>query len=155
MTIMNAPELEHVCDFTVDLSRPIDVGAVSAGQRRIIPIVGGQAQGPKINGAIQNLGADWATVHEEGVTKLDARYLIETPEGAQIEVVSQGMRHGPEDVMARVAQGEPVDPTEYYMRTFVRLESGHPDYAWVNSALFLAAGGRFSNQVILSIYQIG
>lgn len=146
--------LEHACDLVVELSRPHEMGSCASGTRRIIPIIGGSASGPRISGRILNVGADWQTVSANGVAELDARYAIETADGAVIEVVSRGIRHASADVAARIAAGENVPTSEYYMRTAIRLDSGHPDYAWVNSSLFLATGGKVGSTVRLSVYRV-
>lgn len=94
------------------------------------------------------------TVSTDGIAELDARYAIETTEGAVVEVISRGIRHASAEVHARIAAGEQVDPREYYMRSAIRLESGHPEYQWVNRALFIAHGGKVANTVQLSVWQI-
>lgn len=146
--------LTHATDLVVELSRPHEMGDCPAGVRRIIPIVGGSAAGPLLSGRILPIGADWQTVLDGGIADLDARYAIETAEGAVIEVISQGIRHASADVHTRIAGGEQVDPAEYYMRTAIRLESGHADYGWVNRALFLARGGKVGNTVRLSVWRV-
>ncbi len=148
------PHLDHVCDLTVELSRPHEMGACATGTRRIIPIVGGTAAGARINGRILNVGADWQTVMVDGIAELDARYAIETGDGAVIEVVSRGIRHAPADVAARLAAGEAVPPSDYYMRTAIRLHTGHPAYDWVNRAIFLATGGKVASTVQLAVYRV-
>lgn len=148
------PHLEHVCDFTVELTASHEMGTSPAGKRRIIPIVGGLVAGPLINGRILNVGADWQTVLAGGIADLDARYAIETDDGAVIEVVSQGIRHASLEVNARIAAGEAVPPSEYYMRTAIRLETGHEAYDWVNRALFLATGGKVGSTVKLTVYRV-
>lgn len=147
--------LEHVCDLVVELSPPHEMGAALAGTRRIIPIVDGTARGPRINGRILPVGADWQTVQAGGVAQLDARYGIETDDGAVIEVVSQGIRVASADVAARIVAGEVVPPSEYYMRTAIRLDSGHPDYAWVARSIYVADGGKVGNTVRLAIWRVG
>ena len=148
------PHLEHVCDFTVELTPPHEMGDCPAGKKRIIPIVGGTVSGPLLSGRLLGVGADWQTVQHDGVADLDARYAIQTDDGAVIEVLSQGLRHAAPDVAARMARGEAVPPFEYYMRTAMRLETGHPAYAWVNRALFLASGGKIGSTVRLSVYRV-
>lgn len=149
------PSLEHVCDLEVQLSPPHEMGSCPTGTRRIIPIVGGEATGPMLQGRILDVGADWQTVLDGGIAQLDARYAIETADGAVIEVISQGIRHASLEIRARIAAGEMVPPSEYYMRTAIRLESGHPSYEWVNRSLFLAAGGKVGATVRLSVYRVG
>lgn len=146
--------LEHATDLTVDLTPPHEMGQCGTGTRRIIPIVGGSATGPLINGEILNVGADWQTVTRDHVAELDARYAIRTHDGAVIEVISRGVRYASAEINARIKAGEEVDPAEYYMRTAIRLDTGHADYVWVNRALFVARGGKVGNQVRLQVYRV-
>lgn len=149
-----SPQLEHVCDLTVHLSPIKELGTGRAGKRRIIPIVGGSVEGPKINGEILNVGADWQTIFNDGLAELDTRYAMQTNDGAIIEIINYGYRHGPPEVIASVARGEDVPPENYYMRTHARLETGDSRYAWVNSTLFVGSGGRFKQSVVLSLFAI-
>jgi hypothetical protein len=146
--------LEHSFTLQVELSAPIEMGRGRAGLRRIIPIVGGKALGPDIFGEILNLGADWQTVYTDGAAHLDTRYAVRTADDAIIEVVNIGTRHGPADVMARLAAGEDVDPATYYMRTAARLETGDDRYVWVNHQLFVCAGVRKASAVEIAYYKV-
>ncbi len=148
------PALTHAFDLVVNLAKPVEMGESPSGTRRIIPIVGGTASGPLIQGRILPIGADWQTVVAGGTADLDARYAIETDDGAVIEVVSQGLRHASPDVTRRIAEGEAVPPSAYYMRTMIRLETGAPAYDWVNRSLFLATGGKVGATVKLSVFRV-
>lgn len=148
------PSLNPVCDLFVDLDPIREMGHGRAGQRRIIPIVGGSVVGPRLNGRILNLGADWQTIFADGVVELDTRYGFETDDGATIEIVNYGFRHGPADVIAAIARGEQVDPAFYYMRTHARLETGDPRYDWVNRTLFVGTGARLDAQVVVSLFAL-
>ena len=148
------PSLEHVCDLEVALAPIREMGPGRAGQRRIIPIVGGTVTGPRLQGRILDVGADWQTIFQDGLAELDTRYAMETDDGAVIELVDFGYRHGPDDVIARVARGEEVDPSEYYMRTQARLETGDARYDWVNRMLFLGVGARQKQSVLLRLYAV-
>lgn len=148
------PTLRHAFTLRVDLGAPIELGQGRAGQRRIIPIIGGTALGPDITGEVLNVGADWQTIHADGAAHLDTRYAIKTEDGAVIEVVNIGTRHGPSEVMAKLAAGEDVDPSKYYMRTAARLETGAPEYAWVNHMLFVCAGVRRASSVEIDYYAV-
>lgn len=151
---MTQPTLTYVCTLTVELADIIEMGQGRGGARRIIPIVGGTVSGPKLNGRVLNIGADWQTVYATGLAQLDTRYAFETDDGAVIEILNFGLRHGPDAVMARVAKGETVDPSEYYMRTHARLETGDPRYEWVNRTLFVGTGGRNKNSVEIALYAL-
>jgi hypothetical protein len=148
------PTLTHVCDLFVNLDPIRDMGQGRAGQRRIIPIIGGQVTGPRLSGHILNLGADWQTIWSNGVAELDTRYAIETDDGATVEIKNYGYRHGPAHVIAAIARGEEVPQSDYYMRTHARLESGDPRYAWVNRTLFVGTGARKAGQVVVSLFAV-
>ena len=152
--LFEAPMLKHAFDLTVKLAPIMEMGPGRGGNRRIIPVIGGDVRGERISGTVMNLGADWQTVFSDGLAELDTRYAIQTEDGAIIEVINFGYRHGPAEVMQRVAAGEDVDPAEYYMRTHCRLESGHPDYAWVNRSLFVGTGGRRAASVEIAFFEI-
>lgn len=148
------PTLRHVADLTIKLDTIVEMGQGQGGTRRIIPIIGGQVSGPAFSGEIMNVGADWQTILASGFAELDTRYAFRTDDGAVIEIRNFGYRHGPADVMQKVAAGEDVDPSQYYMRTHARLETGHPDYQWVNNTLFVGVGGRLKSSVMLSLYAV-
>ena len=148
------PTLRHSFTLQVELGKPIALGRGRAGIRRIIPIVGGKALGPDIKGEILNLGADWQTVYSDGAAFLDTRYAVKTHDGVVIEIVNIGSRHGPAEVMQRLASGEDVDPAEYYMRTTGRLETGDERYAWVNHMIFVCAGIRRAAAVEIAYYAV-
>lgn len=148
------PRLEHSFSLKVDLGTAIELGSGRAGQRRIIPIIGGTALGPDIEGKVLNLGADWQTIFNDGAAHLDTRYAIETKGAVIIEVVNVGTRHGPTDVLAQLSAGEDVDPSKYYMRTAARLEAGDARYSWVNHTIFVCAGIRRASSVEIAYYKV-
>ncbi|MEW5424314.1 DUF3237 domain-containing protein [Amorphus sp. 3PC139-8] len=149
-----APLLRHLCDFDVTLSPPHELGDGAKGKHRIIPIVGGVVRGERLNGRILPIGADWQTVRGDGVAELDARYAFETDEGAIVEVQNFGLRHGPAEVLAAIARGEPVDPACYYMRTHARFVTADPRTAWLNRVLAIGSGARLNSAVRLSLYEM-
>ena len=57
----------------------------------------------------------------DGVTILEARYVLRTSDGAVVNNV--GLRRDPPDAMARLARGEAVDPALIYFRTAFRFET--------------------------------
>jgi hypothetical protein len=129
-------------------------GLTPYGERRVIDIVGGRVEGPKLNGRILPGGADWQIVRGDGVVDLKARYAIETNGGARVLVESDGLRHGPAEVMARLARGEAVDAARYYFRTVMRFETSEPALAWLNKIIALATGAREKNVVRLDVYEV-
>jgi hypothetical protein len=149
------PSLDHVCDIEVQLDAIAEMGVGRAGRRRIIPIIGGSVVGPRLNGRVKNVGADWQTIYDNGLAELDTRYALETDDGAIIEIINYGYRHGPAEVLAAIARGDTVSPDDYYMRTHARLETGDPRYEWVNKTLFVGTGGRLKSSVLISLFELG
>lgn len=132
----------------------MEMGKGRAGARRIVPIIGGTVEGPGISGRVLNLGADWQTIYPNGTADLSTRYALETHDGAIVEIINLGSRHGPADVLNRLAAGEDVPPDQYYMRTHARLETGDPRYAWVNDTLFVGTGARKASAVTISLFLV-
>lgn len=150
---MIIPALSHVCDLEVELGPVREMGAGRNGQRRIIPIVGGSVSG-RISGKVLDLGADWQTTLADGSSDIDTRYALETDDGAVIEIVNKGVRHGPPEVLNALARGEEVDPALYYFRTAARLETGDQRYAWVNRTIFVGTGRRLASAVQVSLFAV-
>jgi hypothetical protein len=98
--------------------------------------------------------ADWQIVRADGVADLDARYTLEAAGGGLIQVRSQGLRHGPADVLARLAAGEPVDARTYYFRTALRFETGAADLDWLNRVIAIGIGARLPRAVELSVFEV-
>jgi hypothetical protein len=99
-------------------------------------------------------GADWQIIRADGAADIQARYTLETDAGARILVSSEGLRHGPPDVMARLAKGDKVDPALYYFRTVLRFETSDPSVDWLNRILALAHGEREARAVRLDVYEV-
>jgi hypothetical protein len=138
----------------ITLAAPQELGEAPHGRRRIIPITGGRITGERVNGRVLAGGADWQIVRADGVAELDARYTIETADGALIYVANRGVRHGPAEVLRKLAAGEPVDPALYYMRTTPWFETGDTRYAWLNRVVCVATGARRAAAVELEVYEI-
>ena len=142
--------------FTIhaELDAIMDLGRTPVGERRIIGILGGAVHGPKLSGRILPGGADWQIIRGDGAADIRARYTIETEAGARILVSSDGLRHGPPDVIAKLARGDSVDPALYYFRTVMRFETADPAVDWLNRILALARGQREARAVRLDVYEV-
>ena len=148
------PDLRFLYRSEVSIGEPIDIGPSPAGIRRVIPITGGTFHGPRISGHILPGGADWQILRPDGITEVDARYTLETSDGGRIHVSNRGLRHGPVDVMSRLAQGLPVDPRRYYFRTVPVFETGAPNLMWLNGVVAVATGERFPEVVIITVFEV-
>ena len=146
--------LEPLLKARITLGAPQELGEAPLGRRRIIPITGGEFSGARLSGRVLAGGADWQIVRRDGVAELEARYTLQTADGALIYVANRGLRHGPRQVLERLAAGEDVPPAEYYMRTTPRFETGDERYAWLNRVVCVASGARHAAAVTLEVYQV-
>ena len=142
--------------FTInaELEGVTSLGRTPYGERRVIGILGGSVRGPKLAGRILPGGADWQIIRADGAADIKARYTIETDAGALIMVTSEGLRHGPPEVIERLARGDNVDPVLYYFRTVMRFETSDPAVDWLNRILALARGQREAQAVRLDVYEV-
>ena len=147
-------ETEFLCKVEVTLEPARELGDTPLGRRRIIGITGGKFAGPRLSGRVLPGGADWQVIRADGVAYLDARYTLETGDGALIYVNNKGYRHGPQDVIGRLARGEDVDPALYYMRATPWFETSAPQYAWLNRTVCVARGARRPAAVELEIFEV-
>lgn len=137
-----------------ELADILPVGRTPVGERRMIAILGGRVEGDKLNGHILPGGADWQVVRSDGAADIRANYVIETDGGARVMVTSEGLRHGPPEVLERLAAGEPVAPELYYFRTVMRFETGDRGLDWLNRILALARGVRQPKHVRLDVHEV-
>ena len=133
----------------------VSLGAGPHGERRYVPLGGGTVRGPELNGTLVEGGVDWQVNRADGVLDIAAHYVIRADDGALIEVRSEGLRHGPAEVMQRLARGEAVGRDEYFFRTLMRLQTGHPAWLHLNRVMALAVGQREASCVLLDVYRIG
>jgi hypothetical protein len=149
-----APRLELIGRCRADLGEPLELGQTPWGRRRIIPILGGEFGGSRLSATILAGGADWQVIHEDGMAAIDTRYTLQTHDEALISVATRGVRHGPPDVLRRLADGQPVDPAEYYFRVSIQYETGALAYRWLNQIVAVASAVRLADQVIYDAYEL-
>jgi Protein of unknown function (DUF3237) len=148
------PALVPMTRIRCEVGALVSLGAAKYGERRYVPLLGGSVAGPELNGSIVEGGVDWQVNRGDGVLDIAAHYVIRATDGALIEVQSDGMRHGPPEVMARLARGEPVARDAYFFRTVMRFQTGAPQWLHLNKVLALAVGQREANAVCLDVYRV-
>ena len=107
-TLPPAPALIPMALVRCEVGELVTLGATPLGERRYVPLGGGSVSGPELNGAIVEGGVDWQLNRADGVLEIAAHYVVRTDDGALVEIRSDGYRHGPPAVMARLARGEQV-----------------------------------------------
>lgn len=145
---------DPVIHIEAELEAPQLFGRTPYGERRVINIIGGTVSGPRLRGKILPGGADWQIIRDDGAADIFARYTVALDGGGLVLVTSAGLRHGPAEVIAKLARGEPVDRSQYYFRTCVRFETADPEAEWLNRVLMIAVGAREKMKVKLDLYEV-
>src|SRR5467141_3163186 len=101
---------------------PQKLGTVPHGMRSIVPVTGGDFEGPRLRGKVLPGGGDWLLLRPDGVLELDLRITLETDDQALIYMTFQGLRHGS------------------YFRTLPRFETSTEAYAFLNRIVSVGVG---------------
>jgi len=155
MTRLPQPRLTLVYRLEAALGEPLDVGDAGQGRRRIVPQTGGAFTGPELNGTLlPDVSADWQTLLPDGTAIGDIRYTLRTDDGTLLYVQSRSVRHGSPEVLARLARGDDVDPSEYTFRAATQIETASPELDWLNKGVFISVGARGREGVIYETYLV-
>lgn len=155
---MQSPAFPLLMRLAVEVGEVTSLGAMPTGERRVVAITGGSFEGQGEfagwRGKVLAGGADWQRQRADGVLEVDARYVLEDEQGARVQVTSQGLRHGPPEVIAALARGEPVDPALYYFRTAMRFEASPARLAALNRVIAVGIGSREARSVRLAVHEV-
>lgn len=148
------PRLEFFADLQVEVGTPQVLGQGPQGLRRVVPILGGSAQGQGWTARVLPGGSDFQLIVSDTLSHLDARYGLETDAGDLIYVQNRAVRAAPAEVMAKLLRGEPVDPASIYFRCSPSLETSSAALKWVNERIFVGAGVRHPAQVVMRFFTL-
>ena len=150
------PEIktEYAFTITAKIADVTSAGDIGSGVRRIIPIIGGEVRGEKVNGKVLGFGADFQIIRPNELIELEARYAFETDDGAVVYVENRGIRFGPVELLEKLKRGEPVDPNLIYFRTVPRFETGAENYRWLMQHIFIASAVRHADRVVIDVHQV-
>lgn len=140
----DAPIALPLYEAIVDVDLPVELGQGPLGQRRIINIVGGEFEGPRLRGRVLPGGADRQLIRPDGVRLLDALYEMQTDDGTVLTV------HNRVKVIER-----PGLPREALSHVEITAPAG--PHAWLNDAVLVGrAHARLSERqaVRICVYQL-
>lgn len=149
---VQSPAMDYFCRITAEVNPVVTLGATTYGERRFVPIIGGTVTGQEFDGQVVAGGVDWQVQRSDGTLDIAAHYVIRSGDGSLIEVKSNGFRHGPPEVMQRLASGEQVSPGEYYFRTAIFFQTGAPRWRHLNSLVAIGMGARTSGAAIIDVH---
>jgi hypothetical protein len=149
-----ALQTRYVFTITAHIGGVTSAGDIGTGERRIIPITGGEVRGKDVNGQVCAFGADFQIIRANELIELEAKYAFETDDGAVIYVENRGIRFGPVELLQKLKRGEPVDPKLIYFRTVPRFETGAEKYRWLMQSLFVGSAARYADRVVIDVHQV-
>ncbi len=145
----------HLFTITMTLHPIHELGDTPAGNRRVVPVSGGEFTGDRLRGEVlPQAGSDLLLARSDGSYQQDVRLILRTDDGALILMTYRGVRHASPEVSARLALGERVASSDYYLRTAPFFETSSPVYAWVNRIVSVGMGERRSNGVTYEVFEI-
>jgi hypothetical protein len=139
-------DLVPLCEFRIRRGPRFDTGVSSIGRRAVAEVAELTVVGERLNGRLAGrAGADWATTGADGLTYIDARFTIETDDGAHILVTYTGriddLRKHP----------------DVHMYSAPVFFTGDPRYRWL-AGIQAVAKGYFreddANSVVYEVYEI-
>ncbi|MFI7546822.1 DUF3237 family protein [Actinoplanes sp. NPDC049599] len=153
MSAPAVPGLETAFEVEARLGALEDHGMTRAGHRRVVPIIGGRVTGLFAADILPG-GADWQLVRPDGAIEIDTRYSARTAGGGHVYIRTSGVRTGRPEILEALLRGDPVDPSEYYFRLGVRLETADPALAALEQSLFVASAIREADRVRYTAYRV-
>jgi hypothetical protein len=132
------PKLEFIAEMEGYVTMPVPIGPAAWGTRLIFPIVRGTVEGPKLKGTVRPFGADWAIIRADNCLELDVRLIVDTDDGALIHVEYRGVIDLTKEQVEQLLSGQAVEGMKIH--TAPRVETAHPDYAWMNRIQLVGCG---------------
>ena len=149
-----APPLAFFATLWIQVAPAHEIGQTPAGNRRVIPILGGRVQGDGWAARVLPGGADFQAIVTPTLAQLDARYVLEAEAGELIYVCNRAIRVASREATARLVRAEPVDPSLMYFRCAPTFETAAPSLAWINERLFVGSGVRLPDRVDIDCFTV-
>ena len=88
-------------------------------------------------------------MRSQDVIEIDARYALQTDDGAVISILNTGLRR-----TGSAEAGGPPNSAEVYFRTMACFETAAPKHAWLNRSIFLGTGSRSHDIVSIALWLV-
>ena len=138
----------------LDYSGIQNIGTLPTGGRTVVPVAGGQFEGPRLRGEVLP-GADWVLWRGDGAMLIDVRLGLQTDDGATIAMIYTGLAYGKtSDAMTQFRSRQAVDDADLYIRTTPRFETGDARYDWLNRVIAVGHGYRTTEESGYRIFEV-
>jgi hypothetical protein len=141
--------------ITMKLPPTVELGDTPAGNRRIFIVSRGEFHGDRLRGEVlPEASSDLLLVRQDGSSEQDVRLILRTDDSALILMTYRGRRHASPEVSARIARGEKVAASDYYLRTTPFFETSSSKYTWLNMIVSIGIGERLPEGVTYEVFEI-
>lgn len=120
------PSLSLVYEATVDIAEREFLGVYPDGEHHIVPILGGEFEGPNLRGKVLPGGADRQVWQGNGIKRLDAVYEMLTSTGECLAIHNQVVIDDPGN-------------TARYARSVIRIKAPSGPLEWMNHRVFVGS----------------
>jgi len=150
------PELKstYLGELKIEVTGTYLLGDSPLGRRRLDRLDRGHFKGPKLQAEVLAGGMDLLLGGADGAVRPDVRLVLELDDGETLLIVYRGVRHASAEVMQRIARGEAVAPTEYYLRTCLVFETASKRYDWLNRVVAVGVGRREPGAVFYDVFEV-
>ncbi|KAH7237044.1 major facilitator superfamily domain-containing protein [Fusarium redolens] len=132
-----APTLTYLFRMNLTVSSTINTGSGPAGTRLAIPITGGTLSGPKGEGKVLPVGADFGAIDALGNFNVDAHSVVQMDDGSYVYSHSAGPLISGPTALDRI-----------------KFETGSSKYSWLNEILAVAVTDFPGPWVSLDVWQL-
>lgn len=152
-----APGLEYSFSIAIELVPVRWIAPTAMGDTRgVVMAASGTVTGPKLSGRVIPMsGGDYALQRPNGVIEFDARYLLEADDGATIYIQNRGYRWArTPEIAAKMAQRQPVDDADYYMRVSPRFDAPAGPHEWLTKHVFVGIAKKLPTSNCIDYFQV-
>jgi hypothetical protein len=152
---MTELRVRPIFTLLLEVQPAINVGKTPGVDRRVGVITGGRFEGERLRGTLLPGGSDWQAIRPgDGAWLLNVRIVLKTDDDAIIGMSYPGLRHGPKEVLDRIARGEVVKATDYYLRIAASFETSSEKYGWLNNIISVGVGHRLPEGPIYQMFEV-
>ncbi len=152
---MTELKVRPIFTLLLEVQPAINVGKTPGVDRRVGVITGGRFEGERLRGTLLPGGSDWQAIRPgDGAWLLNVRIVLKTDDDAIIGMSYPGLRHGPKEVLDRIARGEVVKATDYYLRISATFETASEKYGWLNNIISVGVGHRLPEGPIYQMFEV-
>ena len=143
----------------IQLNPRIDVGPTISGHKNWTSFISGHWQAQWGKGTVVPGGQAQQLLAQDLSTRFEAHFLLQTHDqpAAYITVRAEGWRVGPREVLEKLAdpaQTDNVEPKSYSFRMYLYMETGHPKYLHLNTAMLVGSGVQRASEIVIDGFRV-